>query len=174
MCRIDLDEKVDRSSVPTAWRFPGTPGIRCPIDSEEARPSSHVRHRPTDRLDPRAVPGRYIYFRPSKNNLVTGTTECTTLGELFRGGGGGGGGNCGSIPAVNDASVLILSRCNIARRWRSHGRGLAFSARFVVGCGRERDNICHRSGNSHGSKGCAYNGETTQHAGHGRRSVGTR
>ncbi|KYM88776.1 hypothetical protein ALC53_02541 [Atta colombica] len=160
---------------------------------------------------------------------VTGTTECTTLGKLFCGGDGGGG---GSILAVNDASVLILSRCNIARRWRSHGRGLAFSARFVVGrgchdrreciCGStcvrivlppslppctgcyifmqltalltrytsgklkkttrsryakkitECDNICHRNGNSYGSKGCVYNGETTQHAGHGRRSMGIR
>lgn len=38
-----------------------------------------------------------------------------------------------SMPAVNDAGVLILPRCNIVRRWRSHGRGgLAFSARFVV------------------------------------------
>lgn len=69
--------------------------------------------------------------------LVTGTTECTTLGEPFSGsdGGGGGGSDGGSIPAVNDAGVLILPRCNIAHRWRSHGRGLAFSARFAVARG---------------------------------------
>lgn len=65
----------------------------------------------------------YIYMP-----LLTGTTVCTTLGEPS-------GGDGGSIPAVNDAGVLILPRCNIARRWRSHGRGLAFSARFVVARG---------------------------------------
>lgn len=43
--------------------------------------------------------------------LVTGTTECTTFGEPF---GGGSGSDGGSIPAVNDVSVLILPRCNIA------------------------------------------------------------
>lgn len=45
---IDPEEEADRSSVPTDWRPPGTPGVGCPIDSEGARPSSHVHYRPTD------------------------------------------------------------------------------------------------------------------------------
>lgn len=48
---IDPEEEADRSSVPTDdWRPPrNTPGVGCPIDSEGARPSSHVHYRPTDR-----------------------------------------------------------------------------------------------------------------------------
>ncbi|KYQ48350.1 hypothetical protein ALC60_12679, partial [Trachymyrmex zeteki] len=202
--------------------------VRSMVFASRGQPTSSSQFPPA--LDSRSRHHRCRRVAHSADEIpLTGTTECTTLGELFCGDGGGGGGNGGSIPAVNDASVLILSRCNIARRWRSHGRGLAFSARFVVGRGRhdrrecicgstcvrivlppslpctgcyifmqltavltrytsgklkkttrsrytkkitERDNICHRSGNSYGSKGCVYNGETTQHAGHGRRSVG--
>jgi len=44
---IDPEEEADRSSVPTDWSL-GTPGVGCTIDSKEARPSNHVRYRPTE------------------------------------------------------------------------------------------------------------------------------
>lgn len=53
----------------------------------------------------RIAKGLAIYM-----SLVTGTTECTALGEPFGGSGGGG-----SIPAVNDARVLIL-HCDVTLR----------------------------------------------------------
>ncbi|EZA52669.1 hypothetical protein X777_07050, partial [Ooceraea biroi] len=139
---IDPEEEADRSSVPTDWQPPGAPGVGCleprvsPFNRfEGTRPSSHVHQQPTDRPTDRSIRARgCIHFRPSKNNpsttrsivsrvatymlLVTGTTECATLGQPF----GSDGGNGGPIP--------------IARRWRSHGGGFAFSARFAVAGGR--------------------------------------
>lgn len=57
---IDPEEEADRSSVPTDWWSPGTPGVGCPIDSEGARPSNHVRYRPIDRPKVDYMNGRRV------------------------------------------------------------------------------------------------------------------
>ncbi|TGZ37801.1 hypothetical protein DBV15_04794 [Temnothorax longispinosus] len=110
---IDPEEEADRSSVPADWRLPGTSGVgyvyivegrkrRFVLDPPRDirgciyfRPSEnnpgllalfwHGWYHPVERECPNGGRFRIAKGLATYMPLVTGTTECTTLGEPFGG-----------------------------------------------------------------------------------------